>query len=366
MNHQSDDAPRIPLPEGAIDLSLGGYGLENHPLIKNRYFYPLPLRLKQSVIKVLGAGSFTEDELNLETTTSAVVGDCALEVGFLDGAPIPYQGLAESESLNFDYQTAKALGIARGNKAKFEAELEQLNEWLKWNETNHRAYRGWLMTNPEFLEEHEALLDKWMPFVAQIGFRKFGVGLWSATEESKTELPEGTEKLQECDQDFYAFLQRWRLQALVAPYLPEVAAVSLTYGSQFPKRFLPATGSVYLAVPDIAPIPPADLLRPALQRARHPSAESVHLKEWHKLVLIETKREKQFQLYIRRFVLQHFWRAFMSRHEEKTKGKLGKLREVFAQYLGIEAASLNRWMVELRKELGDHWHRRGQKFLSIE
>ena len=56
----------------------------------------------------------------------------------------------------------------------------------------------------------------------------------------------------------------------------------------------------------------------------------------------------------------------MSRHEDKTKGKLGKLKEVFAQFHDIDAASLNHWMVELRKELGGQWHRRGQKFLSIE
>ena len=366
MNHEPREAAHFPLPDGAIDLSLGGSGLENHPLIKSRYFYPLPLPLKQSVIKVLGAGSFSEDELELETTTSGIVGDCSLNIGFLDGSPVPYNGLAKVEALDLDFQTARAIGIARGTKARFELELKQLNEWLEWNEINQRAYRGWLLTNPEFLEEHDALLDKWMPFVAQIGFQKFGVGLFSATEMPTAVPSEGILKLRECDQDFYAFLQRWRLQALVAPYLPVVAAVSLTSESQFPERFLPATGSVYLAVPDIAPIPPAALLRPALQRARHPTAESVHLKEWYELVVIEKNHEKQFQLYIRLFVLQHFWRTLMSRHEDKTKGKLGKLKEVFAQFHDIDAASLNHWMVELRKELGGQWHRRGQKFLSIE
>jgi hypothetical protein len=366
MNDKPHDASYFPLPDDAIDLSLEGSGLEDHPLIKNRYFYPLPLQLKQSVIKVLGAGSFKEDELVLEATTSAIVGDCSLEVGFLDGNPIPYQGLTESESLNFDYHTAKDLGIAKGRKAEFESELKYLNEWLKWNETNQRAYRGWLLTNPEFLEEHDALLDRWMPFVAQIGLQKFGVGLLSATEIPTGEPSEDILKLRECDQVFYAFLQRWRLQALAAPYLPVVAAVSLTSESQFPERFLPATGSVYLAVPDIAPIPPAALLRPALQRARHPCAESDHLKEWHSLVLIQTKREKQFQVYIRWFVLQHFWRAFMSRHEEKSKRKLGELKKVFAKYLGIDAATLNSCMVKLRNKLGAQWHRRGRRYLSLE
>ncbi len=366
MNDKPHDASHFPLPDCAIDLSLEGSGLENHPLIKNRYFYPLPLQLKQSVIKVLGAGSFKEDELDLEATTSGIVGDCSLNIGFLDGSPVPYNGLAKVEALDLDFQTARTSGIARGTKAQFELELKQVNEWLEWNEINQRAYRGWLLTNPEFLEEHDALLNKWMPFVAQIGLQRFGVGLLSATEMPAAVPSEDILRLRECDQDFYAFLQRWRLQALVAPYLPVVAAVSLTSVSQFPERFLPATGSVYLAVPDIAPIPPAALLRPALQRARHPTAESVHLKEWYELVVIEKNHEKQFQLYIRLFVLQHFWRALMSRHEEKTKGKLGKLKEVFAQYHDIDAASLNHWMVELRKELGGQWHRRGQKFLSIE
>jgi hypothetical protein len=366
MNDKPHGASRIPLPNGAVDLSLASSGLEDHPLVKRRYFYPLPLQLKRNVIEVLGAGSFTDEELDVETATSVIVGDCSSNVGFLDGIPIPYQGFAKSDPLNFDYQTAKAVGLAQGTKAQFDLELKHLSEWLQWNETSQQAYRGWLLTNPSFLKEHDALLDKWMPFVAQVGFQKFGVGLLPAPEESNALPAEFLLKLHECSQDFHSFLHRWRLQSLAAPYLPVVAAVSLNGGGPFPERFLPATGSVYLTIPDIMPIPPANMLRPALERARYPSTDSPHLAQWHKLVSNHTNHEKQFQRYIRQFALQHFWRAFMSRHEEKSHGNLGKLQNVIADFLGIDATSLNRWMVALRKELGDQWYRRGQQFLSIE
>jgi hypothetical protein len=61
----------------------------------------------------------------------------------------------------------------------------------------------------------------------------------------------------------------------------------------------------------------------------------------------------------------HYWRAFMSRHADKARRNLERIKEAFAGYLEIDPASVNRHVVELKKQLGDDWAPRGQELLAL-
>jgi hypothetical protein len=355
---------RLQVPPGFIDSTLFGTPFANHPLVAQRYFYSLPDLLFTELRKELGKDSFTAEELSLEDQAISRTDDCSTQVGFINGQPLSYNGLASYTPWKIDYEWAKACGHATGSKAKWEAALKSLDEWFLWNEKNRRAYCGWLLSNPSFLDEHDALLRKWMPLAARLDMKLLGRDLpFERFQHASAELTEETWKT--CDSDFKSFLERWRLQSLAAPYLPNLIEPTLTLGEQVPANFFPRSGTLYLSVPDISPIPPEPILRPMMEKARKEQANAEHLTEWFDLVSIHTNRKKSFESFIRRFEVMHYWRAFSSRHGAKIRLNRERINTAFATYLGIDPSSVNRHLVELKKRIGSDWATRGQEFFNL-
>jgi hypothetical protein len=351
------------LPAGFQPNPLVGSKFENHPSVAGRYFFSLPDKLFFYLLKSLGEKAFTPEELELECLAIERT-DFSSQVGFLNGQALSYFGLAPFEPCRFDYETAKAIGVTTLTKAAWDFDLKTADDFFKWNQPNRHAYCGWLLSNSTFLSEHDVLLQQWMPLAARIGMNLLGIDFpFERVDSGSLNLNEETWRT--CDSAFKSFLQRWRLQSLTAPYLPNLIEVTLSQGEQLPAKFYPRSGTLYLTTPDVAPIPPESLLRPMMERARKQSTDAEHLAEWFKLVSIHTNRKKPFEGLSRRFELMHYWRAFMSRHADKARRNLERIKEAFAGYLEIDPASVNRHVVELKKQLGDDWAPRGQELLAL-
>ena len=82
-----------------------------------------------------------------------------------------------------------------------------------------RGYAGWLLTNREFLDEHDAIFSKWSVMVQRWGLNNLGIFL------PKGYLSQGLDPTEDpkwpaYSKEFENFFIRWRLQGMAAPYLP--------------------------------------------------------------------------------------------------------------------------------------------------
>ena len=134
--------------------------LAKHPLVAGKYFYTLPARLLNLVVQNLGSEQFDHRLLEVEAQLSTLTGDHAVYVGLRREAPIAYDLLEQSRPLKIPYEMIKGLGWGKSEEEIKEIEriatprLRMLSEPL-------RGYCGWLMTDPQFIGEHDQLLGQY-------------------------------------------------------------------------------------------------------------------------------------------------------------------------------------------------------------
>ena len=165
--------------------------------------------------------------------------------------PSPYHTGARRASL-LGVQRPSQMPLALGSEQvdglgwdKNPAQLKQLaaafNKKIEWVQTVARGYAGWLMTNADFLAEHDALIAAWAPQIQQYGFPHVGFATvpqfqippgWGEADDKGRAFADAVE----------TFLVRWRLQSLAAPGLPRPLGPQLPAGAHtMPDKTLDVT-----------------------------------------------------------------------------------------------------------------------------
>jgi hypothetical protein len=327
----------------------------HHPLVKDRYFCTLPRDLWDEMHNRIGSRLFDPELVELEDTLSSICGDHSFSAGFKNGLAFTYNLRRAPIRLKLDQ--AKASGIA-SNQAALDRVGQIAEERSGGMAKVTRAYTGWLMTNPVFLNELDALLGSWVEMIRRWGFDRLGILLPQGNLVLGDD-PTADHRWPSYSSAFDEFFTRWRLQGLAAPYLP-VPLQGLT-GGQFPVSVLPQVmraGGAFV-LPDTVPIPSRDTLRNMLEDSLHRSATPDHLEEWMRIIAGGNTAKKPFVKFSRLFEVQHYYRILRQRHAPALNRKLHLVKQVLAEFLGTAKRTIVEDLKFLKRRLGPQWFRRG-------
>ena len=190
-----------------------------HVLIQNRTFLTLPPELLDAVLREVGAERFDVERIEMEMALSNICADHTTNVGFLRGQPIPHQ-LLRIWPMTFSDEFLEPYA------AQIDVPLEDLrdqiaigNDRLQWTVGIRRGYCGWLLTNPQFLKEHEELFDEWSDQILRHGVPGMG-SVVRGTTTNRDFVSTATGSMQRFLVAFENFFVRWRLEGMGAPMVP--------------------------------------------------------------------------------------------------------------------------------------------------
>jgi hypothetical protein len=323
-----------------------------HPLIADRYFYSLPPALWQELLTGLHENEFDAGLLRMERILATVCGDHSSQVGIWHGQYVSFQGLrpmADMELSDDDFRAAGMKPIEARQALRLFAERDAAPM-----ERFRRGYAGWLLTNQQFLDEHDVLLTEYAQIVRRWGTHLAGIVVPSGTLLPGTDPTEdpGWNAFNAACEEFFA---RWRLQSLAGPYLP-VPLQALMAGS-FPwtvVQHLMRAGGVFF-LPDTMPIPSRDQLRGLLDHALHRGEQPDHLNEWLHIIRSSSGARNQLDRFARLFEIQHYWRLLRQRHASALEGNISRVETALARFFGISPASIHADLIEIRDRLGEAW-----------
>lgn len=335
--------------------------LLRHPLVESRYFFTLPGTLWNAIIARLGNADFGAELMELEHALSSICRDHSTQAGFWKGRAFPYRFLRPPAAFRPSAAAAQALGWEI-DQAKLDHALQVAEERSAMFRRVTRAYTGWLLTNRDFLTEHDQLFAKWSPMVQRWGLERLGV-LQLKSGYLPGDDPLADSQWPEYRAAFEEFFIRWRLQGLAAPYLPTPLQPLL--GGGFPVSVasqINRAGGAF-CYPDIFPVSSRDGLRNLMEDAIHGGNPPEHLKEWMALVAGSNPAKKPFIKFARLLELQHYWRILHSRHGAAIYRKAGILKEVLATFLEVSTETVHRDLLWITKGLGKDWVQRGPDFI---
>ena len=330
----------------------------HHPLVEGRYLFALPRPLWDSVYSKIGQDAFDAEAVELELKLSDMCGDFSFNVGLWQGGVFTYSLLRESP---LDLSSAECAATLKKNKVQLEHLAQAYEDRVKVFHRITRAYVGWLLTNGDFLDEHDALLSEWSQMVQRWGLSRLGTpamtGMFLPGDD-----PAADPSWPGYKAAFNEFFTRWRLLGLAAPYLPiplqplMAGSVPLSAVSQ-----LNNSGGAF-CMPDTFPVPSRDTLRNLLDDALHGTAPPNHLTEWMKLISRGNAAKKPFLKFARLLEIQHYWRVLHHRHPIAIRRKLRLLKEAIASFLEVTWDTVHRDLFWIRRRLGSDWTSRGQGF----
>jgi hypothetical protein len=325
----------------------------SHPLVAGRYFYTLPAALWRALLDKLSEEEFDAKMLQLEQALAAVGGDHSRRVGVWRRHYVDYQGLRPTSAFEFsDEEQVRAWGL---NPLELRDSLRLYAERDATPlERFRRGYAGWLLTSPQFLDEHDSLLADHAEAV-----RRWGTHLAGVFVPRDMLLPcldpTGDAAWQSFNTACNAFFARWRLRSLAGPYLP-VPLEALMAGL-FPwtvvEQLMRAGGVFFL--PDTMPIPSRDQLRGLLDHALHRGEQPAHLAEWLALVRSDNSARNQLDRLGRLFEVQHYFRILRQRHRNAFEGNVGRIEVALSQFFNNSESTVHADLIEIRRRLGNTW-----------
>lgn len=331
-----------------------------HPLISNRYFFTLPRAFWDEVHSQLGSAAFDPETVDMEYALSEINGDHSQRVGFWRGMPIRYAQLRRPVLPRVSAEDARAVGWDV-NQATLDNVMRIANQRTDEIAKTTRAYAGWLLVNPQFLDEHDGLLAQWGSMVQRWGLEPLGqpqlpgFALPGNDPTTDGEWPRYRSV-------FVEFFGRWRLQGLAAPYLP-VPQQPLLSGS-IPQTMMPqlqASPGLF-SLPDTYPVPSRDSLRGILDDALHGTPPPEHLREWRDVIASDNQARQTLVRFSRLFELQHYWRILQHRHRGAVHRRTTILKSILASFLGTSQRTIDQDLVEVRGRLGPEWMDRGHSW----
>lgn len=322
------------------------------PLVRDRYFFSLPPRLWDEVHRRIGENAFDQTAPQLEEAVGQICNENSCSAGLFGGIAFPYHQL---HRLALPRLRPEDLGLPI-TQAELDRQLGISGERLAGLWTAAQGYLGWLLTCRTFLDEHDALIQEHASAVAQWGSAAFGqplpppsLGRAPASEQAA---------FRTTDARFVAFLSRWRLLGLAAPYLP--VPMQPQFAGSVPDTMMRRFSEVraLFVVPDTFPIPSRDEFRGMLDDALHGSPPE-HLAEWMRIVGAGNSGKRKITRFGRIFQLQHYWRVLQRRHAHSLRRRNRLLGRVLATFLHVEEKVVNRDLAEIRRRLGRNWLDRG-------
>ena len=325
-----------------------------HQLVHNRLFFTLPRPLLDVVVSKVGKDQFDAALLGLEYVLADKCGDHTQHVGFWGGQAIWYMMLRPASLSVTDKELQDLAVYMKKTPQHVQNCLDMQQRRLAWNASVFRGYLGWLLTSPTFLQEHDNLFTKWKPQIWKSGVLQLGPLLPEGA------APPGTRRVssktsQSFAKAFADFYIRWRLNGLVAPYLPTPLAPKLS--RSFPLTILEqlqGAGGIFF-IPDTYPIPSRDQFRQLLEDSLRGDKGPEHLADWTRIVRRGNAAKTEISSYARIFELQHYWWILHQRHSRALNRNLGKLKEALASFLEAESQTVHRDLLRISKRLGPDW-----------
>ncbi len=320
---------------------------KNAAFLEQNVYYIIPLSLWESVVLNVGRERFTEDDQRREREIAEAARDDSGNVAIRNDAFVNYLDLLPIQPVILNPEAADVLG-------KKPAQARQLaraaTERLAETDGPRRAYLGWLLTNPQFLQEHEDLHSQFANQLEGQGYPQ--------PRQSSCRLPDklivDSERWIDGCREFYV---RWRLQSLILPHLP----VPLPF--QVPMIEDPASGKtvkgvVTSSIPDIYPARGRGLIDATMEDALRGRGAPEHLQEWFQIVRRSSAKANVLPMYGRWFRLQHYWRLLHRRYPEPLDRKKRVLIEVFATFFAIGGDTIKSDLRRIEDRLSSGWERR--------
>lgn len=304
-----------------------------------RLYFCIPVVLWDEVLKEVGQSRFSDCDTEREKDVAAAVGHPDRFVGVWKGASIPYRYLHPHRPLILTKHAEIVLGKTTSELASLE-EVGTRN--LSTFEIPTRAYLGWLLSNPTFINEHNQLTEE---FAHELGSHGFPQPLQGSNARFQTAGSSSSWVAR-----FRDFYDCWRLQSLAAPYLPAPLEPLVPDYRRY------HSGTVSASIPDIAPVPGRGPIDEVLETSAHHRPPE-HLEEWFAIIAKENSAKNMFASYERRFRLQHYWRLLHSRYRVALHRKKVALIQAFATYFEVSTDSVKGDLRFFKKSLGDDWMR---------
>lgn len=307
--------------------------------------YALPKKLWDDLVDQLGRRAITRLDIANEDVLAKFLRRNPLYPGFCNGRPIFNGLLARPHHL-----LATEIGMAWGRLPA--GSPPRAATFIEYTVRAARAYAGWLMTNRQFVEEHNALLRQWSPTLAVQGYDC--VDLLKNDSDAITLKNNAGENWESCRRALQRFLARWQLRALSAPQLPlplhplSIADVSCRVDVNQP-------GLGVFLFPTTIPLPSGDLMRGILEHELRASTDTGHLQEWLSIVRTSRAARNLLPKFGRLFELQHYYRILHQRHRRALHRRATILKSVLAKFLGAKPRTIHSDLSFIAKRLGKRW-----------
>ena len=212
-----------------------------------------------------------------------------------------------------------------------------------------RGYVGWLLTNPEFLKEHDALFRNNRDAIRCHGIPKPVVAKPVLADRDENE-PFVFE--------FQDFCHRWRLQTFAGPYLPLPIEPQVPDLLSKPEGLAACMGMTTFSLPDIFPVSGRGELQSAVDDAVHGGAKPGHLAGWYAIIDSANSAKNPIIRYVRLFQFQHFVRVLYSRHAAALYRKKTRVLAALADFFSVSEDTIKSDWKFLDDKVGKDWHLR--------
>jgi hypothetical protein len=303
------------------------------PPSDRRYYYGISAALLaklKSNIPEFSALSGSAEEENI----TARCGGFNQIVGFHGKHFVLYTLLVEKSGGAEGFMLQMDLDAEAASALRRQIALDIGDKRMRWARRVRRGYCGWLMTNRDFLSEHDAVFKKHRDYIPRYGCNVAYVP--GSDVPAYHSLTNQTKDLQSFNSDFEDFCQRWHLEGMAGPYLPVPHAPHSPLKSlaQFTPKMMKAGVLIY--IPHIFALPSENELRSIIGYAqREDGRQEPHLAGW--LDVVATSRPnkgRELARYGRIFEVQHFLRLLRERYSKQLINNKQRLMRAFAELFG--------------------------------
>jgi hypothetical protein len=339
-----------------MTLGMDNFTCPDHPLTRGQFYYTLPGDLLEPALVAMGrknSAVMDADVVGLDRRMSQLSGDHTWVVGFWNRTPIHHDALRERplpSTIPIDQETVNDLGWEL-QAAQVQLALELTDKPYVRIQRSRRAYCGWLLSNLQFIQEHDTFWNEWQPAIQRFGIPLMGPAVTQPRERTNVHRARG--RLRDLLEALEAFLRRWDLAQLVGPRLPLPLSPQIQHLGQPGHADLTVQ---QFSVPRSVSLPGQELSYAMIDGSLGRSHAPEHLKPWMDIVAKKNAAKHPLGRLARLFEHQHFWRVLHDRYGPACVGLKGELERIIAKFLRVDHETVHRDLQYLRDQLGPDWH----------
>lgn len=225
------------------------------------------------------------------------------------------------------------------------------NHEFRSGQVARQGYCGWLLTNRQFMQEHDNFFEEWQDEIRQWGVARSGPRYHDISQVAnvRTAQARTADWLAAHEQ----FLRRWDIAQLIAPGLPEPYGSQVGLNNPLPLPGHSDDAMVVSAHPSTMPFQ-GNSFAQTIQDMREGRSKA-HLGEWLQIVSKGNTGKKTLDRYARLLPLRHYWRILHRLHPELCVRRRNKLVVAFAEYLCVDGDTLRKDLRFISHRLGKSW-----------